>query len=413
MHNVLRLCAQFSIGLAYVCMDCVCYAMFKFIFILLTATKLSKLNPVTALLSRKHMDLSLETALRQMSTSSHFAIQPDVPLSLLPDITPALIGSLNQHGAILQLPPKPHFTDIKVAANTISLQWQVEDQSSDVVSSDRTMTFSLHCYGDIPYKLERKLTFKKRMRNLITPESGFEDMSEMSSDSKSTLPPSLLGSRNVSTVAHYDTGELSRGRIIREESEENETTNVEPMPSLLPEPIRLPIRRNESKLPQLVLQQSANASLNLTNPDKSLKGSGILNLPPLIISKQDQPLQLLSMQSVANSGVFGDTEEEDRSSSRMGSEGREQSDQHQGNAESTSLSSDLSGEVKLNEYTELGRCCQGYAFEEIYCGEDTGFQYSGLVAGASYFFRVQCHNAAGWGPWSNTVKCMTNMGGCN
>lgn len=253
------------------------------------------------------------------------------------------------------------------------------------------------------------------MRNLITPESGFEDMSEMSSDSKSTfpsLPPSLLGSRNVSTVAHYDhdmnTGELSRERIIREESEENETTGVE-MPSLLPEPIRLPIRRNDSKLPQLVLQQSANASLNLTNPDKAPNGSGILNLPPLIISKQDPPLQLLSMQSVATtSGVFGDTEE-GRNSPRVGPGGR---GQHQGNAESISLSSDLSGEVKLNEYTELGRFCQGYAFEEIYCGEDTSFQYSGLVAGASYFFRVQCHNAAGWGPWSDTVKCMTNIGCC-
>ena len=76
---------------------------------------------------------------------------------------------------------------------------------------------------------------------------------------------------------------------------------------------------------------------------------------------------------------------------------------------SSSSMSDLSDVVKVNEYTELGRFCQGYAFDEIYCGEEASFQYSGLVAGASYFFRVRCHNAAGWGPWSDTVKCMTTF----
>ena len=53
---------------------------------------------------------------------------------------------------------------------------------------------------------------------------------------------------------------------------------------------------------------------------------------------------------------------------------------------------------------------KGFAFDEIYCGEDICFHYSGLLPGATYYFRVRCHNAAGWGPWSDTVKCTTALG---
>lgn len=370
------------------------------------------------------MDLNFDRALRQTITSPHSAIQPDVPLSLLPEITSSLLQTLNQHGSTLQLPPKPQFSNIQVATNTISLQWEAQDQNTDV-SSDRTLTFSLHCYGDIPYKLETKLTFKKRLRKLITPESGFEDMSEMSSESKSTfpsLPPSLLGSRTTSLVTQQDQNTLnptkrtgdSRDKMITEESEEHESSESmgksctgRTMLSLLPEPIRLPKRRENTRLPQLVMQ-SANASLSIPNPSTS-DSSGVLNLPPLIVSKQEQPMQLISMQSMATtSGVFEGSD--DGNSPRMSTvDESEQSDQPKtSQAESSSLS-ELSDEVKMNEYTNLGRFCQGYAFEEIYCGEEADFQYSGLVAGASYYFRVRCHNAAGWGPWSDTLKCMTTL----
>ena len=81
----------------------------------------------------------------------------------------------------------------------------------------------------------------------------------------------------------------------------------------------------------------------------------------------------------------------------------------QGSSSSFSALSDEDDEMKASEYTDLGRFCRGYACEEIYCGEDPSFQYSGLVTGASYFFRVRCHNAAGWGPWSDTVKCKTTF----
>lgn len=79
--------------------------------------------------------------------------------------------------------------------------------------------------------------------------------------------------------------------------------------------------------------------------------------------------------------------------------------------DSSSSFSDLETSEDLGtsqeEYVNVGRYCHGYAFEEIYNGEKANFHYSGLVSGATYYFRVRCHNAAGWGPWSDTVKCMT------
>lgn len=379
---------------------------------------------MTGLLSRRHIDLSLERALGQTITSPHSNIEPDVPLSLLPEISTYLVETLDQHGAILQLPPRPQFTNTpQVATNTITLDWEVMDQNADV-SSDRTLTYSLHCYSDLPYKMETKLTFKKKLRKLITPESGFEEMSELSSESRSTypsLPPSLLGSRNVSSLTQQDQemfypSKHSRNndQMITEEME-NHDSSSDPvlkshdnitMPSLLPEPIRLPKRREDStKFPQLIPQSSGtNLNLNGSARLQASTSGGVLNLPPLIIGKQE-PLQLVSLQSMATtSGVF-------ETNSHMSTvDESEHSDHHKtSHADSSTSLSELSDETKMNEYTDLGRFCQGYAFEEIYCGEETTFQYSGLVAGASYYFRVRCHNAAGWGPWSDTVKCMTNV----
>lgn len=402
------------------------YLLFLLFILFFPATQLLKLNPVSALLSRRHMDLTFDRALRQTINSPKDTIQPDVPLSLLPDITPALVRSLEQHGAILQLPPKPEFSKIVVTTNTIALEWEVKDRHSDV-SSDRTLTFSLHCYGDIPYKLKMKLMFKKRITKLVTPESGFEDMSELSSESNNTfpsLPPSVLGSRNVNASIHHN---MEEKKAIKEEEDEllfrqsiSSSNNNNKVP-LLPEPIRLPRKRlmEDSKLPQLAAQ-SANASLNLSNPLKVLTATsteGILNLPPLIINKQAgggaEPLPLAppvpqdSTYSVTTSGVY----EEDLEDHMSTVDESEVSDPKA--TESTSSLSDTScveqedEEPLVNGHTELGRYCQGRAFEEIYCGEDTSFHYSGLVAGASYFFRIRCHNAAGWGPWSDTVKCLT------
>jgi len=164
------------------------------------------------------MDANFDRALKQTGLAPPPAIQPDVPLSLLPDITPNLIKALNQHGAILQLPPKPWFTDIQVHGNAISVQWEVSDQGSDV-TADRTLTFSLHCFADVPFKMKAKLNFKRRfprVGKLVTPESGFEEMSEYSADSEAkinfpALPSSLLGSRNISLVMLGSEGGTTAG----------------------------------------------------------------------------------------------------------------------------------------------------------------------------------------------------------
>lgn len=146
--------------------------------------------------------------------------------------------------------------------------------------------------------------------------------------------------------------------------------------------------------------------------------TAVLNLPPLIIAqsgKKESEMELVSTS--AASEFFGDSEDTQCAPTPCtpykgniapldedGAPGRlDRSDS------SSSFGSELSSEL-TDEFTNVNRFCKGFAFEEIYCGEKTSFHYSGLVTGATYYFRVRCHNAAGWGPWSDTVKCMTTSG---
>ena len=390
------------------------------------------------------MDLNFDRSLKETSHAPHCTMQPEVPLSLLPDITPSLIESLTQHGAVLQLPPRPHFQTTQVKANAISLVWKVHEQNTDV-SSDRTLTYSLHCYADIPYKTKVRQNFKKRyVRGLVTPESGFEDMSELSSESKNnfpSLPPSLLGSRNISLVRLQGTSSNQNGpsESRDKDAESHEQSNdlvLKPTPgsniaSLLPEPIRLPKPSSTAadvKLPQLLVN-SPDTSFNATdkntrhstktNTSMSDHATAVLNLPPLVISSKQSESDT-ELMSITTSGVFADSEDggatspigdvDESSAGRMSTVGEngETEMPKMSRTDSSSSFTDTSDELNENEYTDVGRFCHGYAFEEIYCGERPNFHYSGLVPGASYFFRVRCHNAAGWGPWSDTVKCMTN-----
>ena len=438
------------------------------------ATELLKLSPVTGLLSRRHMDGNFDRALKQTGLAPPPAIQPDIPLSLLPDITPNLIKALNQHGAILQLPPKPWFTDIQVNGNAISVQWEVSDQGSDV-TADRTLTFSLHCFADVPFKMKAKLNFKRRfprVGKLVTPESGFEEMSEYSADSEAktnfpALPSSLLGSQNISLVMLGSEGGTQQGCVSKasqhgpphqkptdQNSNEAErsmqrqedstispstrtttaTTDQEPVPkkpslilkpasgkniaSLLPEPIRLPKpteSTTEAKLPHLLVQNAPGTAKPSGNRNLlSNHASTVLNLPPLIIGKSERTRESeAELVSITTSGVFGDSEgAPSPTSPKMGTVKEDEvSPEH--NLKKTDINSsdsDVSIEHNINEFTNVSRFCKGYAFEEIYCGEKLNFHYSGLVPGATYYFRVRCHNAAGWGPWSDTIKCMTTLG---
>ena len=69
---------------------------------------------------------------------------------------------------------------------------------AESIALDCTLTYSLHCYADVPAKLKVRLGMKKRLMSMVSPESGFEDMSDLSNESKSafiSLPPSALGKR--------------------------------------------------------------------------------------------------------------------------------------------------------------------------------------------------------------------------
>lgn len=366
-------------------------------------------------------------------------IPPDVPLSLLPNVMPSLMSSLEQHGAILQLPPKPEFETIKVTTNTISLEWKMPPES---VALDRTLTYSLHCYADVPAKLKVRLGMKKRLLSMVSPESGFEDMSDLSNESKSvfvSLPPSALGKRlgnhqdpaatNQSTTLRSgdqqrpgttsnlkENQEISEGHLVLKPS------TAKNISSLLPEPIRLPIAiGSESKIPPTQVPKPR----SLMEQDQFNSGA-LLNLPPLIVNKSStQGIAMprseseTELISVTTSGVFADSEDGGtvtptrevgrRMSTVDEDRARSGTKRRVSKTDSSSELSTTSEELSINEYTNLGRLCCGFAFEEIFRGEQPNFHYSGLVAGASYYFRVRCHNAAGWGPWSDTVKCMTTL----
>ena len=348
-------------------------------------------------------------------------MKPDVPLSLLPDILPGQLQTVSQHGAILQLPPRPVFCNVMVATNTISLDWKVQDQNMDV-SSDRTLTSSLHCYADIPSKSKSKLTFTKGLTKTSTPESGFEEMSELSSESNNTfpsVPPSLMGSRNMALLVQSRQG-ASQDAIIREESEEHSPKEEVKLPalvlrptpskniaSLMPESIRLPQKKEDATtLPHLIgIGATAPRLGPIGKPPPTAPGTsggGVLNLPPLLVEK---PLHLGSLRSVNTSGVVADSE--DNVNTNTGNKNRKTGLQRAADSASSSSLSITSTGSGVNDCTYLGRYCEGFRFDEIYCGEETSYLYSGAVNGASYYFKVRCHNAAGWGPCSDTVQCIS------
>ena len=384
-----------------------------------SGTVLIRLNPLTALLSRKHMDLNFERSLNETSRAPHCTMQPEVPLSLLPDITPNMVDSLHQHGAVLQLPPQPQIQTAQVKAKAISLVWNVEEDETDV-ASDRTLTYSLHCHADIPFRAKVKLNFKKQfVRKMVTPESGFEESSELSSESKNTfpsLPPSSMGSRNISLIRLQGKG--SDASELSDQGDKVESLVLKPTPgniaALLPEPIRLPKVSDDVKNSPAGRRRPTTTAQD--HPDHP---SAVLNLPPLVNKPTTAPSET-ELMSVTTSGVFGDSENasgysqsQDSSAGRMSTVG-EDDEVHTtklSRTDSSTSFSDLDTSEDLNqqeEYVNVGRFCNGCAFEEIYNGDKTSFHYSGLVPGATYYFRVRCHNAAGWGAWSDTVKCMTS-----
>lgn len=372
------------------------------------------------------MDANFDRALKRTMLVIKQPTQPEVPLSLLPDITPTINETLGQHGAILQLPSKPSFQNVAVTTNTISLQWECPQEDSSDVSMDRTLTYSLHCHADVPFRLKSKISFKKQIVNSgmqITPESGFEDFSGSSVEPSTafpSVPQSLLGSRNISLIA-IQPSETKNTGMMQQETPPNEVHEpaVKKNPhDQLPNPkLQASIT---TKLPEIIKPGPGIQAIQHLLPSSlpSSSSAAKLNLPPL---KQTQETlaetetdQLSDSTSV--SGTLADSEDPCNSptpyyktTSTVGAKKSRPADTYSTDSTS-SLSETTSGSSRDPTFTNVGRFCRGFAFDEIYCGKEKRFLYSGLLPGATYYFRVHCHNAAGWGPWSDTVKCTTVIG---
>ena len=421
----------------------------------LAATKLLRLNPVAALLSRKHVDTSLDVALKQSVTTPPTRGQPEVPMILYPDITKAMTDDLERHGGILQLPPTPSFTEVKVATHTISLQWEAPDQNGGNITSDRTVTFSLHCFANQYHDPKHRAVLRQMPKPVhTTPESGFEDMAEnppLSTGELVKYPPLLLPAlvtdRRMQLVADPNAFPkmvgVTPGKVLSPPSHQGSERD----PGLPPN------KNNLGRFPPLKAGQSSMSETDdsASNDPKNLKclpteaadmaiakggalsgppGGGPkqqkptqLNLPPLIVSKpQPNAAKGRSHTEGTSSPAYSwsDTIFESAASDlsevtpvpltpSQGTAGDEGSTPDPSRDDKTESTSSVESESSMHDsgYTDLGRYCKGYAYEEIYSGDKMSFHYSGLVPGAIYYFRVRSHNAAGWGPWSDTIKCTT------
>lgn len=205
------------------------YHMYIYVFTL--AKKLSELNPVSALLARKHMDKIIDTVLKQTAIFPEESTDTDpvggsydqlMPLGLncrpKQEVSQRMSQTLEQHGAILQLPGKPEIVSIKIHKESIHIKWKLLTEN-DELPFDRTMSYSLNCFADVPleFKKNKILNFNKRFQNQLsgrTPDSGFKDEeSDRSSQASENRPagpslPSLLPSlptNNVSLVTLQET----------------------------------------------------------------------------------------------------------------------------------------------------------------------------------------------------------------
>lgn len=408
-----------------------------------TAGQLLKLNPVSALLSRKHMDANFDRALKRTMLVTSSPTQTEVPLSLLPDIAPTITEALSQHGAILQLPPKPTFLNTSVTTNSISLKWELPQEFSSDVTADRTLVFSLHCHTDIPFKLKSKISFKKQFvgnGKLITPESGFEDFSGSSTEPSSSfpsVPQSLLGSRNISLIAlgkmeNHEAGvkppdqvTTSSKKLNLEKNSHADTESApskskvelgERLPRMVPEPaVRLPVAkpkaqaRTDTKLPEMVKPGLGLRAMPSLLPSSS---AALLNLPPLRQTyetlAETETDQLSDSTTVSETQVESEDIHNSPNTNAIPKGAAERDATY--STDSISSLSESSSDTHNSTFTNVGRFCKGFMFDEIYHGEEFSFVYSGLLPGATYYFRVHCHNTAGWGPWSDTIKCTTAQG---
>ena len=310
--------------------------------------------------------------------------QLEVPLSLIPDVTPQVVQLLQQHGAVLQLPSCPTFTDIMVTANSVKLYWSLSD--TEDVAMDTTMTYSLEYHPKIPpTSLTRHDSSSRKSRMVANSvESGFDETST-SSDYRS----SQFG---VSTVTMSSSGahKTSHDPDIPEHVNNIQLPEIQPIrdviSSLLPTPVHLPSLSNKGgELPSIVNAKQLNQS-------EQRDSSSLLNLPPLKTATATPPMDHVSNTT---SGVFAESEDSVPVASRP-----------YGESPSSDDGSTLS--THTSNYANIGRHSNGIQFKQIYHGNNTQYLYNNPVQGACYYFRLCCHNAAGWGPYSDIIKCTVN-----
>ena len=342
-------------------------------------TKLQALSPITSLLAGRHLEQVYSTiAMDTYHVPHQITNQPEVPLSLVPDVTPQVIQLLQQHGAVLQLPSCPTFTVTMVTGNNISLQWSLSD--TEDVTMDTTLNYSLEYHAKLPLSLTR---YNSSMKSyMASVESGFDDTSTNSSDYKS----SQWGG-NVSTATATSTHKESHDipEHHNEKPYNSLETNKDVISSLLPAPVHLPTKTGE--LPAIVT--------TATKPGhQDNSSSSVLNLPPLKSSATAIP-PAVDHVSNTTSGVFAESEDSVPMATKT-----------QGETPTSDDDSNIS--THISNHINIGRHSNGIQFEEIYHGNTTQYNYTSTVNGACYYFRLRCHNAAGWGPYSDIIKCTVN-----
>lgn len=385
-------------------------------------TKFLDLNPVSALLSRKHLDSSLDSTLKQTTLFPGIGEEEKdgptdeqhvqtLPVGLGPkgELTLKLQQALNQHGVVLQLPERIQFVEVRIHSKSIFIQWEVPEQNLEV-TFDRTRSYSLHCFADVPLKSkkDRLQTLNRRILSINSSspglashaDSGYQegasDTASQNSDGKLPLiPPSLRtsSSHNVSLVI----ASPPLASTLEESDSKPDTPNLSlAQKTLKPQSIKLAqstaaarasgallklpalLTKTNEDVPNTVEQQEEMDTLNFNNKTTHL---GPLN--------KEKGLHLLSPPQ-----TFIDNQTSSQTSSSSSSN-TTLTDSH---AESHSTANNNMG-------TNIGLCHRGYAFEEIYSGQASNFTYSGIIPGATYYFRIRCCNAIGEGPWSDTYKC--------
>lgn len=329
-----------------------------------------ELNATSTLLSRKHIDSAIENVLKQTEKFSLEDIDCDekggnqiLPVGLRPkqELTSKLQQVLNQHGLVLQLPEQPVFVEVKIQfGKSINLQWELPDQKNQEVTSDGTRSFSLHCFADVPFKF-KKDKFQSFNRHLL--------------QVKKTNSPGL------STDSGYQDGVSDTTSLISD----NKSSTLPILPA--------PLRTNSNYNVSLITMQTPDSKIDENGTSKS-------SLNSVKLAQSNQAAQMLNLPAL----ITKSTQDDDELSPQT-----QQSSQCSSSSTSESSLSDQSTFHSVYDGINIGSFCEGYAFEEIYRGQKNKFCYSGIVPGATYYFRVHCRNNVGEGPWSDTYKCKINQ----